>query len=84
MAANNLFEEEHESRLLEFYFGDARPDDLRRLRLMRLASDMREAMWGFLQTRISKLDFDYQTYARRHFKRFLKSAEHAVREYGWD
>jgi len=51
---------------------------------MRLASDMREAMWGFLQTGISKLDFDYQTYARRHFKRFLRRAERAAREYGWD
>jgi len=75
LAANNLFDEEQESRLLKFYFGQARPLDHRRLRLMRLASDMREAMWGFLQTRISKLDFDYENYARSHFERFLKSAE---------
>jgi thiamine kinase-like enzyme len=75
LAANNLFKEEHESRLLEFYFGDERPEDLRRLRLMRLASDMREAMWGFLQTRISKLDFDYAAYARLHFERFLERAD---------
>jgi hypothetical protein len=47
---------------------------------MRLASDMREAMWGFLQTRISKLNFDYQSYARRHLDRFLKRAERLARE----
>jgi thiamine kinase-like enzyme len=75
LAANSLFDSEQEVQLLECYFGKARPDDLRRLRLMRLASDMREAMWGFLQTRISKLNFDYQAYARRHFQRFLKNAE---------
>jgi len=75
LAANNLFDEKREYLLLELYFGKARPDDLRRLRLMRLASDMREAMWGFLQTRISKLDFDYEEYGRRHFNRFLQGTE---------
>lgn len=83
LAANNLFDSEQESRLLQYYFGKARPTALRRLRLMRLASDMREAMWGFLQTRISKLDFGYQTYARRHFERFVQGAQRAAREYGW-
>ena len=75
LAANNLFSEEHERKLLQFYFGKLRDADHKRLRLMRLASDMREAMWGFLQTRISKLDFDYLEYAQRHFERFLKGAE---------
>jgi len=83
LAANNRFDREQENRLLEYYFRKVRSADLRRLRLMRLASDMREAMWGFLQTGISKLDFDYQTYARRHFKRFLQRAERAAREYEW-
>jgi thiamine kinase-like enzyme len=71
LAANGRFSREQEAQLLEYYFGKASPDDLRRLRLMRLASDMREAMWGFLQTGISKLSFDYDTYALRHFNRFL-------------
>jgi hypothetical protein len=51
---------------------------------MRLASDMREAMWGFMQMGVSKLDFDYRTYARRHLQRFLEGAGRAGREYGWD
>jgi thiamine kinase-like enzyme len=84
LAANSRFDREQEVQLLKRYFGKAQPVDIRRLHLMRLASDMREAMWGFLQTRISKLDFDYQTYARRHFERFLKNAQRSVREYGWD
>jgi thiamine kinase-like enzyme len=78
LAANNLFESEQEHRLLEYYFGTARPAHLRQLHIMRLASDMREAMWGFLQTRISKLDFDYQAYAHRHFERFMKNAQRGV------
>ncbi len=47
LAANGLFSHEMEIRLLEIYFGKTRSMDLRRLRLMRLVSDLREAMWGF-------------------------------------
>jgi thiamine kinase-like enzyme len=75
LTANNLFNQEQEHLLLQYYFGKARPADLRRLRLMRLVSDMREAMWGFLQMGISKLDFNYQAYACRHLERFLEAAE---------
>ncbi len=75
LAANGLFEHEMEIRLLEICFGKARSIDLRRLRLMRLVSDLREAMWGFLQMGISTLDFDYRAYARLHLGRFLKGAE---------
>jgi thiamine kinase-like enzyme len=84
LAANNLFNREQETTLLQYYFGKARPGDIRRLRLMRLASDMRETMWGFMQMGVSKLDFDYRTYARRHLQRFLEDAGRAGREYGWD
>jgi thiamine kinase-like enzyme len=83
LAANNRFDRDQETFLLQSYFGKTRDADLRQLRLMRLASDIREAMWGFLQTAISKLDFDYQTYARRHYKRFLQGSERAARAYGW-
>jgi len=72
LAANNCLSSAQEQKLLQYYFGKTRSADLRRLRLMRLASDMRETMWGFLQMGISKLGFDYQTYAHRHLRRFLE------------
>ena len=71
LAVNNGFDDEQELALLAFYFGEVHPDHLRRLRLMRLASDMREAMWGFLQAAISTLDIDYPAYGRKHLERFL-------------
>ena len=71
LAVNNQFEESHEFALLQRYFGEVRPEDLRRLRLMRLASDLRESMWGFLQAGISTLDIDYVEYGRHHLNRFL-------------
>ena len=80
LAANNEFGHSHERSLLERYFGEVRPDHLRRLRLMRLVSDMREAMWGFAQAAISTLDIDYQAYARKHLRRYLDSPE--ARQFG--
>ena len=75
LAANNEFDPWHERALLEWYFGDVRPDHLRRLRLMRLVSDMREAMWGFAQAAFSTLDVDYQAYGRKHLQRFLDAPD---------
>ena len=71
LAVNNAFTEAEERALLAAYFGEARPADVRRLRLMRQASDLREAMWGFLQSAISGLDVDYFAYGCRHLDRFL-------------
>ena len=44
------------------------------LRLMRVMSDFREAMWGVVQTVASDIDFDYAAYAAEHFARLRGSA----------
>ena len=87
---NHDFHETQDVLLLQAYFGQATPARLARLRLMRVASDMREAMWGLLQSGISQLDFDFRAYADRHFQRaaegigdpqwstWLQEASHAV------
>jgi thiamine kinase-like enzyme len=71
LAANHQYDEADELRLLEFYFGEVCQQKLLRLRLMRLVSDMREAMWGFLQSGISSLDIDFAQYGQEHLERFL-------------
>ena len=52
LAVNNGLDEDDETRLLEAYLG-APPTRgrLASLRLMRLMSDVREAMWGVVQAR---------------------------------
>jgi thiamine kinase-like enzyme len=75
LAANNELDEAQEHTLLELYFGEARPDDVRRLRLMRLASDLRESLWGFLQAGVSSLDYEFLPYGRSHLERFLRNSE---------
>jgi len=74
LATNNDFDAEAEVALVETYFGAATPRRLARLRLMKIMSDFREAMWGVVQQGISTLDFDYRSYAAEHFDRLLRHA----------
>ena len=73
-AVNQSLDEEQCELLLRCYSGEVRPADLAHLHLMRLASDLRESFWGFLQLGISELDFDYAAYAHHHLERFLSNA----------
>lgn len=74
-AVNQSLNEEQCELLARLYFGEARPADLAHLHLMRLASDLRESFWGFLQLGISELDFDYREYAHHHLNRFLRNVD---------
>ncbi|MEA2348238.1 MAG: hypothetical protein QOG62_2025 [Thermoleophilaceae bacterium] len=70
LAVNNGFSNEDEEQLLALYWGEpATPRRLAALRLMRVMSDFREAMWGVVQGVLSDLDFDFQQYASDHFAR---------------
>jgi thiamine kinase-like enzyme len=82
LAANHLYEDEQERQLLTLYFGAATPDSIRRLRSMRLLSDMRECTWGFLETKISTLDCDYSEYARDYLQRFLVGYKQLISDSG--
>ncbi len=75
-AASLELTDDQEQALLQAYFGEARTDDVRRLKLMRLASDMRESTWGFLQSAISKVESPpyYLEYGQRFLDRFLAGA----------
>jgi thiamine kinase-like enzyme len=78
-AANLQLTDEQELTFLQGYFGEIRPEDVRRLKLMRLASDLREASWGFVQQALSKLPApkDYESYfhyGEVHLKRMLEAA----------
>jgi thiamine kinase-like enzyme len=77
-AVNNELGPAEEEAFLTSYLGSPpSPADLAALRLMRLMSDFREAMWGVVQTAISDLDFDFAGYATKHFDRLLAAADAA-------
>lgn len=80
-AVNNELGPAEEEAFLTAYLGTADEGappvaaDLAALRLMRLMSDFREAMWGVVQTAISDLDVDFEEYATRHFDRLLAAVD---------
>ena len=60
--------------LLESYFGEVNESNRATLDLMRVMSDFREAMWGVLQGTLSDLDFDFASYATKHFQRLVATS----------
>jgi thiamine kinase-like enzyme len=74
LSVNHDFGLEEDSLLLAAYFGVEVPAHLAALRLMRIMSDFREAMWGVVQQAISELEFDFVAYAAQHFERMRKTA----------
>jgi thiamine kinase-like enzyme len=76
-AVNNELGPADEEALLTAYLGGTPPTpaDLAALRLMRLMSDFREAMWGVVQSAISDLDVDFEEYATKHFDRLLAAID---------
>ena len=53
--------------------GTARQEDVRELRVFKVASLLRDALWGVVQTVVSDLDVDYQEYARVYFEGFREA-----------
>jgi thiamine kinase-like enzyme len=74
LSVNNELDADGETALLEASFGATTPRRRARLALMKIMSDLREAMWGVVQQGISTLEFDYVGYAEQHFDRLLGNA----------
>ena len=69
-AVNNGLEPGQEEELLAAYWDEpATAPRLEAVRGMRFLSDLREAMWGVVQSAVSSLDFDFEAYATTHFER---------------
>ncbi len=78
LAVNCELDRDGEERLLEAYLGRGpRYGQWAALRLMRIMSDVREAAWGVVQAAVSELDFDFASYAARHYQRLTLAAQDA-------
>jgi thiamine kinase-like enzyme len=73
-STNQDLDDEGDRVLLETYFGEAGEDEMARLRLMRIMSDFREAMWGVVQQGLQTTDTDYVAYAGQYFDRLRERA----------
>lgn len=74
VAVNNAFSPEAERALLVHYVGRADEALASTLHLMKIISELREAMWGVLQLAISELDVDFSQYAKDHAARLEELA----------
>ena len=69
-AVQHEFNDEQDEILLRAYFGKVTDSQRAHLKLMKIMSDLREAMWGMVQVGVSKLDFDYVGYAQKYFDHY--------------
>jgi len=70
-SVNNGFPVESETALLGHYFGDVGEQVTSTMHLMKVVSELREAMWGVVQMAISSLEVDFTAYA-------LERGSHAI------
>jgi thiamine kinase-like enzyme len=70
LATNHEFDADADAALLDHYFGRSDETRIATLGLMKLVSELREAMWGVLQQAVSDLDVDFAAYAKAHAERF--------------
>ncbi|MHB1987531.1 MAG: phosphotransferase [Acidimicrobiales bacterium] len=73
-SVNNELGEELDEAVLRHYFGRTSAAAMARLRLMKLVSEAREAMWGALQLVISELEVDFASYGKERAERFYSLA----------
>jgi thiamine kinase-like enzyme len=72
-AVQHDFNDEQDELLLQAYFGSPIDSQRAHQKLMKIMSDLREAMWAQVQRGVSKLDFDYAGYGQKYFERFETS-----------
>jgi thiamine kinase-like enzyme len=69
-SVNNELGPGRDESILQHYFGSVDESKLATLGLMKLVSEMREAMWAVVQVAISDLEVDFVAYATDRYERF--------------
>ena len=68
-SVHHEFTDDQDRWLLESYFGEVTTANWARIKLLKIISDFREALWAMVQIGISKLDFNFRDYADTYFAR---------------
>ena len=72
-SVNNELGSEHDDSIIRHYFGTSTSPSSPTLALMKLVSEVREAMWAVVQIAISELEVDFVAYANER-SRTLRGA----------
>ena len=70
-AQEAIFDEDLREILCEAYFGQADPQQLARMNLFALMSDVGWTLWGAIQAKISTIDYDFAGYYTARWERAL-------------
>jgi thiamine kinase-like enzyme len=73
ISANCGFSDDEDAEFLTSYRGEFRPRDLYELRVLKIASLLRDALWGVVQTIASDLDVNYSEYVRVYFEKYREA-----------
>ena len=71
-AQEALFDEDLRAALCEAYFGKEDPQQLARMNLFALMSDIGWTLWGAIQAKISGVEFDFRAYYMGRWERALE------------
>jgi thiamine kinase-like enzyme len=74
-AQEALFDEDLRAALCEAYFGRADAQQLARMNLFALMSDVGWTLWGAIQAKISAIDYDFAGYYTTRWNRALEVLE---------
>jgi thiamine kinase-like enzyme len=66
------YSEDQYAQLCAAYFGDAKRHLMARMHLYSIMSDFGWTLWGAIQNKISKLDYDFWQYAMQRWERCLE------------
>jgi len=77
-AIQHEFNDEQDEILLKAYFGQPTDSQRAHQKLMKIMSDLREAMSAQVQIGVSQLDFDYKGYGQKYFDRFEASVSQPI------
>jgi thiamine kinase-like enzyme len=81
-SAQHEFNAEQDEILLREYFAETTDARLARLQLMKIMSDLREAMWAMVQCNVAQIEFDYVGYGTKYFRRIeTVAAQSAYRQW---
>jgi thiamine kinase-like enzyme len=73
-AVEHPFTREQEELIIQEYCGEADKSGLYRMLLYKIVSDLWWGIWAMIQSRVSKIDFDFYVYGNRRFERLRNNA----------
>jgi len=75
-AVEHPFTREQEELIIKEYCGEVVYSKLYRMLLHKIVSDLWWGLWAMIQSKVSRLEFDFYTYGNHRFERLRKNAKH--------